>query len=70
MSLLEFAQVYVDLVKVEEGIPEEEFHAKEEINALRTKYHNLLMDKMREEKVDFVDRFDAMRKAFELVKNQ
>jgi len=70
MSLLELAQVYVDLVKAEEGIPEEEYRAKEEINALRTKYHNILMDKMKEENINFIDRFDAMNKAFELVENQ
>ena len=44
MSLLEFAQIYVDLVKAEELIPEEEWKAKEEINSLRTKYHDILMD--------------------------
>ena len=67
MNLLEFAQVYVDLVEVEKSIPETEALAKEEINLLRTKYHNLLMDKMREEKIDFVDRFEAMHIAYELV---
>jgi hypothetical protein len=67
MSLVEIAQIYIDLVKAEEEIPEEEHRAKEEINALRTKYHQMLMDKMREEKIDFSDRFDAAHKAFELI---
>ena len=67
MNLIEAAQIYTDLVKAEEEIPEEELHAKEEINSLRTKYHELLMAKMREEKIEFFDRFDATRKAFEIM---
>ena len=70
MSLIEIAQVYVDLVRLEEKIPAEEQQAKDQANALRTKYHELLMQKMREEKIDFADRFDAMHKAFEMVNRQ
>ena len=69
VSLQEIAQIYTDLVNAEKEIPEEECHAKDQLNALRTKYHNLLMDQMREEGVEFLDRFDATRKAFELVQN-
>ena len=68
MNLQEIAQIYTDLVTVEEQIPEEEHHAKEMINELRTKYHEILMEQLRAEKVDFVDRFDATHKAFELVR--
>jgi len=68
MSLEEIAQIYIDLVKAEEQIPAEEDHAKEEMNSLRTKCHELLMSKMREEKIPFSDRFDAMNKAFEIVR--
>jgi len=67
MSLIEIAQVYVDLVRLEQEIPSSEHQAKDHANALRTKYHELLMEKMRAEKIDFSDRFDAMHKAFELV---
>lgn len=68
MTLLEIAQVYTDLVEAEQEVPESEFRAKDIMNALRSKYHQLLMDKMREEKIEFADRFDAMHKAFEIVK--
>ena len=70
MTLLEIAQVYTDLVTAENQIPDSEHHAKEEINVLRTKYHQILMDKLREEGIEFSDRFDAMNKAFELIKVQ
>lgn len=68
MTVLEIARIYTDLVKAEREIPEEEHQAKEKINALRTKYHEMLMTKMRDEKIDFSDRFDAANKAFELVR--
>lgn len=70
MSLIEIAQIYVDLVRLEKEIPASEHQAKDHANALRTKYHELVMEKMREEKIDFADRFDAMHKAFELVSRQ
>jgi hypothetical protein len=68
MTLLEIARIYTDLVRAEREIPQEEPQAKEKINALRTKYHDMLMTKMRDEKIDFSDRFDAANKAFELVR--
>lgn len=70
MTLIEVAQIYTDLVKAEREIPEQEFHAKDQMNALRTKYHQLLMEKMRQEGITFSDRFDAANKAFELIHNQ
>jgi len=69
MTLLEIAQIYTELVKMDDQIPGSENIAKDEVSAMRTRYHGILMDKLREEGVDFVDRYDAMRKAFELVKN-
>ena len=69
MTLIEIAQIYADIVTLEREIPEAEFHAKDQINALRTKYHEILMAKMRESGIDFSDRFDAANKAFELVRN-
>lgn len=68
MNLLEIAHIYVDLVNLEKEIPEEEQKAKEEVGILRTKYHYFLIDKMREENIEFFDRFDVTRRAFELVK--
>jgi len=68
MTVLEIARIYTDLVKTEREIPEEEHQSKERIDALRTKYHELLMEKMREEQIDFSDRFDAAAKAFDLVR--
>lgn len=70
MTALEIARVYTDLVRAEREIPEEEPQAKEKINALRTKYHELLMAKMKEERIDFSDRFDAAAKAFDLVREE
>jgi hypothetical protein len=70
MTVLEIAKIYTDLVKAEREIPEEAHQAKEKINALRTKYHELLMAKMREERIDFSDRFDAAAKAFDLVREE
>ena len=67
MNLVEIARIYTDLVKAEREIPQEENMAKDRINALRTKYHEMLMEKMREEGIYFSDRFDATNKAFELI---
>ncbi len=67
MTLIEIAQIYTDLVKREKEIPEQEFRAKDQANALRTKYHELLMSKMKEEGISFSDRFDAANKAFQLI---
>lgn len=70
MTLVEIANIYTDLVKVECEIPDSEYRAKDEVNARRSKYHQMLMDKMREEGINFSDRFDAMNKAFEIVNKQ
>jgi hypothetical protein len=68
MTLIEIARIYTDIVNVDNEIPESEHIAKDEVSALRSKYHQLLMDKLREEGGEFSDRFEAMNLAFELVK--
>ncbi|MFC1763078.1 hypothetical protein ACFL6U_13480 [Planctomycetota bacterium] len=70
MKLLEIAQIYTDLVNADDAIPDSEYHAKDIIGALRTKYHNLLMDQMQIAGVEFIDRFDAAHLAFDIVKNE
>ena len=70
MTVAEIARIYTDLVGLDDQIPEGEHIAKDEISALRTKYHQMLMDKFQEEGIEYADRFDAMNKAFELVKNE
>jgi len=69
MTLLEIAQIYTDLVNTEKAIPESEYYAKDLVNALRSKYHHLLMEQMTADGFYFSDRFDATRKTFELVNN-
>ena len=69
MTLLEIAQIYTDLVNAESEIPDNEYCAKDRLNALRSKYHDILMEQMRTEGIDYADRFDATRKAFELINN-
>ena len=70
MTLVEIAQIYTDLVKLDRETSEQECNAKDQINALRTKCHQLLMEKMKEEGIPFSDRFDAMNKAFELIQKE
>jgi hypothetical protein len=70
MNLVEIAKIYTDLVKAEREIPEEEYRAKDRLNALRTKYHELLMEKMKEEGISFSDRFDAINKVFQLAQSE
>jgi hypothetical protein len=70
MTLFEIAQMYTDLVDLDNKTPEGEFIAKEEIGFLRSKYHQIFMDKLQEEGIEYVDRFDAMNKAFELIRQK
>jgi len=70
MTSFEIAQIYTDLVNADSEIPESEYRAKDLISALRTKYHDKLMEQMQIEGIEFVDRFDATRIAFDLVKNE
>lgn len=70
MTVVEIARIYTDLVNLDDKVPQNELIAKDEIGELRTRYHQLLMDKFREEGIEFVDRFDAMRKAFNIIMNE
>jgi hypothetical protein len=68
MTLIEIAKIYTELVTLDDEIPQNEHVAKDEIGALRTRYHQMFMDKLEEEGIEFSDRFDAMHRAFDLVK--
>ena len=70
MTLVEIARIYTDLVNLDNEIPAGEHIAKDEVGALRSKYHQILMDKLRKEGIEFSDRFEAMNIAFELVKKE
>lgn len=70
MTLLEIAQIYTDLVNADSEIPDSEYRAKDIIGRLRTKYHNLLMEQMRIEGIEFIDRFDATRIAFDIAEKE
>ena len=70
MTLIEIAKIYTQLILLDKEISDQEHGAKDSIAALRTEYHELLMAKMREEHIDFSDRFDATHKAFELIKEK
>ena len=67
MTPREIAQVYVDIVRLEESLGPDQWQAKQEINALRSKYHDQLTDIFRWDGIVCADRFEAARKAFELV---
>ncbi len=70
MTLIEIAKIYTELVETDDQIPATEHIAKEEVSALRTKYHQMFMDQLTKEGIEFADRFDAARKAFDLVKKE
>jgi hypothetical protein len=69
MTLFEIAKIYTDLVLLDDKIPDSEPTSKEEVSTLRSKYHQILMDKFTEEGIEFHDRFDAMKKAFEIIRS-
>jgi hypothetical protein len=68
MTLLEIAKIYTDLVLTKNQIPDHDYISKEEINILRSKYHQIFMDKLQEEGIEFTDRFEAMDIAFDINK--
>lgn len=70
MTLVEIARIYTDLVNLDDQIPPNEHIAKDEVSVLRSRYHDMLMDRLQAEGIEFVDRFDATRKAFEIVKKE
>ena len=67
MTPREIAQIYVDLVRLEESLGPDQYQAREEVTLLRSKYHDLLTDIFHQSGILCADRFEATRKAFELV---
>ena len=67
---MEIAKIYTDLTNADNEIPDNEYRAKDAISMLRTKYHNILMEQMQIEGIEFVDRFDAARIAFEIINKE
>ena len=67
MTLREAAQVYVDLVHLEESLAPDQYQARQEVSALRSKYHDLFADTLRASGISCADRFEAARRAFELI---
>ena len=68
MKLNEAACIYVDLVRLEESLAPDQHQARQEVSALRSKYHDLLADVMRVAGISFADRFEVNRYAFELAR--
>jgi len=67
MTLREAAQVYVDLIRLEQSLAPDQWQALEEVAILRSKYHDLFSQILRESGIHCADRFEATRRAFELV---
>ena len=67
MTLIEIAQIYVDLVRLEESLAPDQWQAKEEVTLLRSKYHDAFTQALRASGIHCADRFEAARRAFELV---
>ena len=70
MTSKEAAQIYVDLVRLEESLDPDQLQVREEIMALRSKYHDLFTQTLREMDIECADRFEATRRAFELVRER
>ena len=67
MTPREIAHMYVDLVRLEESLAPDQWQAREEVTRLRSTYHDLLSETFRLADIPFTDRFEATRKAFELI---
>ena len=67
MTLREAAQMYVDLVRLEESLLPDDWQGRQELSVLRSKYHDLFGDALRRAGIVCSDRFEATRRAFELV---
>lgn len=67
MTLREAAQIYVDLIHLEESLAPDQYQAKQEVSALRSKYHDLFTEALREAGISCADRFEATSRAFDLV---
>ena len=68
MTLREAAQVYVDLVRLEESLGPDEWLARQEVTVLRSKYHDLFSDALHQAGIICTDRFEATKRAFELAR--
>ncbi|MBI4341330.1 MAG: hypothetical protein HY598_03515 [Candidatus Omnitrophica bacterium] len=66
MTLQEAAHIYVDLVLLEESLAPGQEQARQEITALRSKYHDRFTDLLRASGIPCADRFEATQRAFEL----
>ena len=67
MTLTEAAQIYVDLVRLEESLAPDQHQARQEISAVPSKYHDILTEALRSAGVSCMDRFEVTCRAFELV---
>ena len=67
MTLREAAEIYVDLVRLEESLAPDQWQAREEVTALRSKYHDFFTQTLRQSGISCTDRFEATRRAFELI---
>lgn len=67
MTLIEAAQIYVDLIHLEESLAPDQHQARAEVNALRSKYHDLFIEALRAAGISCADRFEATSRAFDLV---
>jgi hypothetical protein len=66
MTVKEAAQIYVDLVRLEESLAPDQRQAREEVTILRSKYHDLFAQALREAGIPCTDRFEAASRAFEI----
>ena len=67
MTLKDLAQMYVDLIHLEESLAPDQHQARQEVSAVRSKYHDLFTQALRDAGVPCADRFEATSHAFELV---
>lgn len=67
MTLKEAAQIYVDLIHLEESLAPDQHQAKQEVSALRSKYHDLFTQALRATGISWADRLETTTRAFELV---
>ena len=67
MTSKEAAEIYVDLVRLEESLASDQHQAKQEVSTLRSKYHDLFTQALREAGIECADCFEAASRAFEFV---
>jgi hypothetical protein len=69
MTPLEAARIYIDLLALHAEIPSDETVARDAVESLRSKYHGVLMDVLREASIAFADRFEAAGIAMDMIEN-